>query len=139
MMHPMPSYLIGRRRLEATSVFDTYWRFAARRQSIYEARLGGAQAPWTDDPVLREYRFTNVFRATDRVSQFLIAEVIYDEKKHNADDLVFRTLLFKFFNRVATWRGLDKAVGPVSWATYDPVRYAAALDELAARGPIYSP
>ncbi len=135
----MPSYLIGCRRLEATPVFDTYWRFAAARQSIYEARLTGMPAPWTDDPVLREYRFTNVFRAADRVSQFLIAEVIYGGQAHEADDLVFRTLLFKFFNRVTTWRALDRAVGPISWSTYDPVRYAAALDELAADGPIYSP
>ncbi len=135
----MPSYLIGGRYLEATPVFETYWRFAAARQSIYEARLAGAPPPWTDDPVLGEYRFTNVFRAADRVSQFLIAEVIYHGQEYDANDLVFRTLLFKFFNRVTTWQGLERAVGAVSWSTYDPVRYAAAIDELAARGPIYSP
>lgn len=135
----MASYLIGARRLEATPVFDTYWRFAAARQAVYEARLAGAPAPWTDDPVLREHRFTNVFRAADRVSQFLIAKVIYGGGGHDAEDVVFRTLLFKFFNRIATWQGLERAVGRVSWRTYDPVRYAAALDELAARGPVYSP
>jgi hypothetical protein len=125
--------------LDATPVFDTYWRFAASRHAVYEARLAGAPEPWTDDPVLREHRFTNVFRAADRVSQFLIAQVIYSGRERDAEDLVFRTLLFKFFNRVATWQGLERAVGPVSWRTYDPVRYAAALDELAARGPVYSP
>lgn len=134
----MASYLIGGRRLDATPVFDTYWRFAAARQAVYEARLAGVPAPWTDDPVLREHRFTNVFRAADRVSQFLIAEVIYGGE-HDAEDLVFRTLLFKFFNRIGTWQGLERTIGPVSWRTYDPVRYAAVLDELAARGPVYSP
>lgn len=135
----MPSYLIGRRRLEATPVFDTYWHFAAARQSIYEARLAGAAPPWTDDPVLHEFRFTNVFRASDRVSQFLIDEVIYDGARHGAEDLVFRALLFKFFNRISTWRGLEAAVGPISWSSYEAVDYAAALDEMAAAGPIYSP
>src|SRR4051794_32141122 len=105
----MASYLIGGRRLDATPVFDTYWRFAAARQAVYEARLAGVLAPWTDDPVLREHRFTNVFRAADRVSQFLISEVIYNEGEHDAEDLVFRTLLFKFFNRIGTWRGLERA------------------------------
>jgi hypothetical protein len=139
MLPAMPSYLIGRRRLKTTPVFDTYWRFAAARQLIYEARLAGAAPPWTDNPVLCEYRFTNVFRASDRVSQFLIGQVIYDGARREPEDLVFRTLLFKFFNRVSTWRNLERAVGPISWSTYDPVHYAAALDEMAECGPIYSP
>src|SRR4051794_37849562 len=71
------SYRIGGRQLVATPVVDTYWRFAAARQAIYEARLAGAPAPWSDDPVLQAFRFTNVYRAADRVSQFLISEVIY--------------------------------------------------------------
>lgn len=135
----MSSYLIGRRRLTTTPVFDSYWRFASARQSIYEARIGGSPGPWTDDPVLGEFRFTNVFRAADRVSQFLISEVIYDGQKHSPDDLVFRTLLFKAFNRIETWAALEKELGSVSWATYDFDRYAAALDALAEKGPIYSP
>jgi hypothetical protein len=133
------SYLIRGRRLEATPVFDTYWRFAAARQSVYEARLAGAPPPWTDDRVIREHRFTNVFRAADRVSQFLIDKVIYNGDEHDPEDLLFRTLLFKFFNRLATWQGLERAVGRVTWRTYDQALYAAALEELAARGPVYSP
>ncbi len=135
----MPSYQIGDRRLEATPVFDTYWRFAADRQSIYEARLAGAPPPWTDNEVLREFRFTNVFRASDRVSQFLLGQVVYNGDEHSPEDLVFRSLLFKMFNRISTWRGLERAVGPISWSTYDHDRYAAAFDEMASRGPIYSP
>lgn len=132
------SYSVGGRRLEATPVFDTYWRFAAARQAIYEARLAGAPPPWTDDPVMQTFRFTNVFRAADRVSQFLIGDVVYD-REHDADDLVFRTLLFKLFNRIGTWQALERAVGSVSWRSFDLPRYAEALDEVSARGPIYSP
>lgn len=135
----MPSYLIGTRRLESTPVFDTYWRFAAARQSIYEARLDGASPPWTENPVLRTYRFTNVYRASDRVSQYLIDRVVYNSKQHSPEDIVFRTLLFKMFNRISTWLGLERAVGPVSWSAYDPDAYGTALGEMAARGPIYSP
>jgi hypothetical protein len=136
----MSSYLIGGRRLDATPVFDTYWRFAAARQAAYEARLAGARPPWTDDPVLQSFRFTNPFRAADRVSQFLIKEVIYGDAcvGCSAEDTVFRTLLFKFFNRVETWEGLARAVGPISLRLFDLDRYRVALDELAACGPIYS-
>ena len=68
---------VAGRRLAPTSVFDTYWRFAEARQRIYLARLQGATRPWTADPILARYRFTNCYRAADRVSQHLIRDVIY--------------------------------------------------------------
>jgi hypothetical protein len=120
-------------------VFDTYWSFAAERQAVYLARLRRSPLPWTYDEVLRTHRFTNVFRAADRVSQFLITRV---QRAPIASlepvDVVFRTLLFKIFNREDTWQRLERAVGPVTWRTYDYDRYRAALDEASAAGPIYS-
>jgi hypothetical protein len=127
------------RVLRPTAVFDTYWRFAAERQAVYLARLRRAPLPWTDDEVLQAHRFTNVFRAADKVSQFLITEV---QRGPTASlepaDVVFRTLLFKIFNREDTWQHLERFVGPVTSRTYDFDRYRAALDQAAAAGPIYS-
>jgi hypothetical protein len=60
-----------------TEVFDTCWRFAAERQMIFFRRLEGAAFPWTQDPILQRYKFTNAYRASDRVSQYLIKQVIY--------------------------------------------------------------
>lgn len=128
---------VGGRRLEPSQVFDTYWRFASERQAVYEARLAGLDSPWTNDPVIAEHRFTNVYRASDRVSQYLITDVIYDAERAS-EDIVFRVLLFKFFNRIGTWRGLEAAIGEPNWAAYDRDAYVTALDELATRGPIYS-
>jgi hypothetical protein len=137
-LSPTPFRIAGR-RLQPTVVFDSYWRFAAARHSIYTARLQCSPRPWTDDDILVSYRFTNVFRAADRVSQFLIGNVIQgDEAPVDPFDVVFRTLLFKIFNREKTWRHLELRVGPVVWADYDFDRYRAALDEAAVAGPIYS-
>src|ERR1700733_5092066 len=63
------------RRLPVSPVFDTYWRFAAKRQALYEARRSGVPGPWTGDNILRRFRFTNCYRAADRVSQFLLTNV----------------------------------------------------------------
>jgi hypothetical protein len=130
---------IAGRVLRPSAVFDTYWRFAAERQAVYLARLRRTPLPWTTDEVIRAHRFTNVFRASDRVSQFLITEV---QRGANASqepaDVVFRTLLFKIFNREDTWQHLERTVGPVTWRSYDYNRYRAALDDASTRGPIYS-
>lgn len=136
---PASRIRIRDRLLSPTAVFDTYWRFAAARQAIYTARVRGAPSPWTEDEVLRTHRFTNVFRATDRVSQFLIRVVQRGPGvSDDPTDMVFRTVLFKIFNREDTWIHLESKVGQVTWRTYDFDRYRSALDEAALRGPIYS-
>lgn len=64
------------RPLRPTVVFSTYWHFAVERQNVYMRRIRGEGPPWSSDPVLREHKFTNVYRAADRVSQYLIRHVI---------------------------------------------------------------
>jgi 5-hmdU DNA kinase-like protein len=132
-------FVIGSGRVaKTTPVFDTYWRFAAARQEIFMRRVGGEQPPWTADPVLAMYRFTNVYRASDRVTQYLIRNVLYDGAQ-TAEEIVFRALLFKFFNRIETWETLLREIGSPSWKSYDFDRYARVLDAMLARGePLYS-
>ena len=121
-----------------TSVFDTYWRFAAERQAIFFKRQAGTPPPWTDDTILREYKFTNAYRASDRVSQFLIKYVIY-EGDPAPEEVFFRILLFKLFNKIETWHLLTEKLGAVRHAEYSFARYDAVLSAATAAGQaIYS-
>lgn len=120
------------RVLKATRVFDTYWLFAARRQALFMRRVVGEPPPWTEDPVLAAHRFTNAYRAADRVSQYLIRHVLYEGKQAD-EEIFFRALLFKLFNRIETWEALTGAVGPISWNTFEFGRYARVLDGLMMR------
>ncbi len=117
---------MGGRTLSTSTVFDTYWRFAAERQAIYEARLAGDAGPWTKDPILAAYRFTNCYRAADRVSQYLIRNVSYAGEQ-SWREVFFRTMLFKSFNRISTWELLHGRLGPLAWAEYDFARYDKVL------------
>ncbi len=121
-----------------TQVYETYWRFAAKRQDIFFRRLSGNPPPWTDDLVLLEYKFTNAYRASDRVSQHLIRRVIY-EGDQSPNEVFFRILLFKFFNRIETWELLVKELGTVSFADYSFERYDTILSRAMSKGTrIYS-
>jgi hypothetical protein len=129
--------LPGGRVLRATAVFDTYWRFATKRQHLFFARQSGPP-PWTADLVLRSFRFTNAYRAADRVSQYLIRNVIYDQER-DVQETFFRIILFKLFNRIETWEALTAAFGEVRWATFNIDDYTRVLDVLLGRGDrIYS-
>jgi 5-hmdU DNA kinase, helical domain len=122
----------------ASELFDWYWRFAAERQAIFFRRVAGDVAPWTSDEILSTFRFTNAYRASDRVSQYLIRHVIYD-RDHPVQDLVFRIILFKLFNKIETWRLLNSCVGPIAYSTYRFEKYDEILTEAMCAGSrIYS-
>jgi hypothetical protein len=117
---------------------DCYWHFAAERQEIYQRRLEGCPYPWTTDPILSKYRFTNAYRVTDRVSQYLLKNVIYDAQ-YSRVDLFFRILLFKLFNKIETWELLKSAVGEPTFKDYRFSRFDQILTDAFASGRrIYS-
>lgn len=116
-----------------TVVLDTYWRFAAKRQEVFFRRFEGSPAPWSDDPILCTYKFTNAYRASDRVSQYLIRNVIYrDDLPADNPEVFFRILLFKLFNKIETWELLERTLGGIVYSEYLFDEYdrilSAALD-----------
>lgn len=128
-----PTLTVAGRSLRPTAAFGSYWTLAAERQAIFFRRLHGQQPPWTTDPVLATNRFTNAYRASDRVSQYLINEVIYGAPSDERST-VLRVLLFKIFNRIETWRYMEDAVGCVAIDTFDVAYLARLLDERMAAG-----
>lgn len=129
----------GPRTVVVTECFDAYWRFAAERQHIFHRRASGTPPPWTTDPILLKHKFTSVYRAADRVSQYLIRNVIYSGMQE-PQEVLFRILLFKFFNRIETWQLLTSRLGaPPAWASYDFTTYNRVLDQAIGSGErIYS-
>lgn len=127
-------------RLKPSVVYNSYWRFAAERQNVFFRRLEGYPAPWTQDPVIRAHKFTNAYRASDRVSQYLIRNVIYrSDLPDDATEVVFRILLFKLFNKIETWELLQEEIGPLTYTGYSFKRYDKVLSRTMSRGQtIYS-
>ncbi len=119
-------------------VFDTYWKFATERQSIFHARASGVLSPWTGDAILKEYKFTNAYRSSDRVSQYLIKNVIYNGE-YNWKSTLLRILLFKIFNKISTWELIESQAGPILSESFSPKNIGRILDHALAKGAsIYS-
>lgn len=117
-----------------TEVYASYWRFAAERQKVYRRRIRGDVAPWTQDAVLGCYKFTNAYRAADRVSQYLIRHVIYRSDLPDApEEVLFRILLFKLFNKIETWQLLERSFGVVTLKSFNIDRYDAVLSAAMQR------
>lgn len=113
--------------------------FIKERMDIFWGRLAGEEPPYTKDPIMQRYKFTNVYRVTDRASQWMIRNVIYNHD-WNAEDYIFRVLLYKHFNLPSTWTGLIDALGfEPTVRNFNTDLYIQALKSVAASYPaVYS-
>jgi len=132
-----PSIVVYMEPCKTTVVYETYWRLAAERQAIFFKRIQGLPFPWTTDPILKKYKFTNAYRASDRVSQYLIRNVIY-HGDNSTKEVFFRIMLFKLFNRIETWKLLEKKFGEITYEEYSFKRYDEILSRAIGGGRIFS-
>lgn len=125
---------------KTTEVYDSYWKFAALRQDAFFNRLENKPYPWSNDPILNQYKFTNAYRAADRVSQYLIKNVIYnDNLPTSPKEILFRILLFKLFNKIETWELLTSKIGNLTLEDYNFRQYDKILNNTIMSGRrIYS-
>ena len=124
---------IQKEGLKKTKVYDTYWKFACERQNIFMRKLMGEKDNLTEDIILREYKFTNTYRASDRVSQYLIKNVIY-QRGYTEEDTIFRILLFKIFNKIETWEKLENIFGRLNYENFDVDQYGKVLNIFFEQG-----
>jgi hypothetical protein len=86
--------------------------FIIERHDICMKRELGKPKPWTKDPILRDFRFCNVYREHDKVTKW-IAENWRDP---NADDqdVWFAMLVARYVNEPAT---LELIGYPIPWCS----------------------
>ncbi|MBU1020152.1 MAG: hypothetical protein KJ847_02975 [Firmicutes bacterium] len=123
-------------KYEPNDKYDLFWEFAYERQNIFKRKIDD-DIELTIDPILITYKFTNVYRVNDRVTQYLVSKVIND--KYNDQDLLFRILLFKIFNKIETWQSLESILGDINYVNYSFEKYTSALNQLkTSKQKIYS-
>ncbi len=123
------------RRILKTKAYDTYWKFAYERQEIFYRRLKGERDCLTNDSVFKEYKFTNTYRICDRVSQYLVREVIYSDN-YGVEDTFLRIILFKLFNKIETWQLLQYRLGEVCKENFDVELIGSFLDSEMNKGRV---
>lgn len=126
-----PNRGIMKKLVPREEIYDIYWYFAHERNEIFYRKAAGDPQPWTEDPILQQYKFTNTYRVNDRVSQFLVKNVIYNGKEYKPEDVIFRILLFKIFNIESTWLELEKEFGDITLDNFDLHAYADHLHKVA--------
>ena len=78
--------------------------FVMERYKIHKRKdVKGLSAPWTENPILREFKFTNVRREHDRQTRYLI-DNITNNLELTLEDKIVNTFLFRAWNNWSTLR-----------------------------------
>ena len=78
-----------------------FFAYARERQAILLRRRAGLpRSEWTQDPILRDNRFCNVFREDDRTTVWFRENV--RERLRSTPEVLLATVVFRWFNRITT-------------------------------------
>lgn len=117
--------------------FKFFFQWVEKRMEVFWNRLESKPQPWTDDKVILNHKFTNVYRVLDRSSQYLLSNVINVKKNYNTLDMAWRILLYKHFNLPSTWEALEKEFGDITLDT-PPNDLIDFFHKYSKKGVIYS-
>jgi hypothetical protein len=122
---------------------DRLVRWVREREAIRARKERGDAFPWTDDPILREWRFCNVRREDDRVTRWIDANIRRPHASHP------HLWLMLCAARQINWPGtlaflmgdpdgaVEERMYPSAWPdspSFEPSEMGEAMDDIASMG-----
>lgn len=97
-------------QVKKLSVEERWLYWIKERHEIYLKKEAGKPKPWTDDVIFQQYKFTNVRRMNDKVSQWLLKN--WYQPNHSHPRMLVATTLARQLNNPESL----EAIGfPSSW------------------------
>lgn len=93
--------------------FDRLLYWVNEREAVRLKKEAGEPAPWTDDEILRTYRFCNVRRMDDKVSRWLMDNWYVPHK--DAPGMLLAVAVARFFNLPSS---LEYVARHLLWTSY---------------------
>ena len=105
---------------------DRLVEYTLAREAVRVAKEKGLAPPWTTDPILQTYRFTNVLREDDRATRWMRAHWTGPHADRPAGEIVFNCGHFRYFGDVEFMR-------EIGWHTMWGADEIARVVDIAAR------
>lgn len=116
---------------------DMFFNFANERHLIWHRRFIEKlpQEQWTNDPILKNTKYTNDYRELDRGTLWYLEHVVKPyEEDQNFENLLWKTIMYRLCNRIETF----EECGFPDYNVYDASKvendYCAKLKVIADRG-----
>ena len=110
---------------------DNFWRFVAERHWIWHRRfvLKLPREEWTQDPVLKKNKFTNIYRELDPGTMFVFRNIL-EREDESRPNIVFNVMLYRLMCSIPTYRGF----GFQRLATFSATEFEEYLGNLYKTG-----
>jgi len=107
------------RTLEVSRNIADFFLFIYERQSIWERRNSGQNEPWTQNFILQQFSFCNVYRELDRGTAFLHAHILklfsmrsssvstVWTRREWLETVLWASYSYRLFNRIETFLRFD--------------------------------
>lgn len=111
------------------------YHFISRRYAIHLRKdVQGKPAPWTKDPVLQEFRFTNIRREHDKESKWLIKNISTNPTLSYEDKLL-NSILFRLYNKHQTSELIGMPIHFSEYKDWDPEQYRHLFEDALKADP----
>lgn len=100
---------------------QAFYDYLNEREEIRLRKEAGFSFPWTDDPILRAFKFTNVRRHHDRTSDNLRKKFYIDRFHEDRRAVLMNCALFRYF-------GTFEFAEAVGWQEYDSFDFEGIKD-----------
>lgn len=110
------------------------------RMKIWERRYIDKQPfPWTQNPILRDYKYTNVYRELDRSSQWQIKNILLRYKElGDYKELIWKLMIYRMFNSWESFQFIQEQTGWIGgipdYDSYDEEEFLGMLKKVRAAG-----
>lgn len=103
---------------DAVQSAGDFLRFMTSREELRLKKESGGPWPWSDDPILNLYKFTNVKREHDRTTRWMRSYWTKPNEDRPAGEIIFNCALFRYF-------GTSEFAEATGWQRdFDPYRVA---------------
>jgi len=93
---------------------EAFFAYARERYHIKLRRDAGQPKPWTEDPVLQQWRFCHVFREDDKTTAWF-RDNIREPLHWEYDAVLWATVAFRWFTRIETGEKIKNVLLNYGW------------------------
>ena len=111
-----------------------FWGFVVERDLVWQRREAGYPPPWTNDPFIGKFWFTNVHRDRDVGTRWIVDRVT-SQPPPTIVDVLFQLVCYRSLNRLSTYVACDL---PLSSSRGHFDQWYERVDELAKHGAVGS-
>ncbi len=116
-------------------ILEIFWGYIKERNNIYvKKEIDKLPPPWTDDPILKKYKFTNVFRELDPGTKYVIENMTLRLGYNDPHNLIFNCIVYRLYNKIETMQ----AIGLLDYRNFDREELQTKLETQAKIEPVFT-